>query len=101
MVAEAAMALDRQWQEDVLDSPPSRLVFGLCAVADRGAFLLAEAAPDLAGRFERLRDLFMGHSQGGQPMSDDDLGRAVDELEALIPAVAGRFRDLSARRESR
>jgi hypothetical protein len=96
VVASAAVELGQLWQADVLATVPSQLLFGLCGVGDRAVYLLEEAAPDLASRFARLRDAFMLHSQGGQPMSDDDLGRAVDELASLIPAVAERALEIHA-----
>ncbi len=43
----------------------------------------------------------MDHSQDGKPASDEELGRAVDELEELVPAVAERARQLHAKLASR
>lgn len=96
LLVEAAVTLHQDWRAEVLESAPSRFLLGLCLVADRGAYLLDGIAPDLAGAFARLRDQLMPHSEGSQLMSDADLGRAVDELEALVPAVAARVQDLSA-----
>jgi hypothetical protein len=93
-VATAASELGRAWEADVLASVPSQLMLGLCGVADRAVYLLEEAAPDLALRFEAVRDRLMDHSQGGKPMSDDELGRAVDRLERLVQAVVARGEEL-------
>lgn len=94
LVAAAASELGQAWQADVLASVPSQLMLGLCGIADRAAYLLDEAAPDLALRFEDVRDRLMGHSKGGKPMSDDELGQAVDRLEALIDAVRERGNEM-------
>jgi hypothetical protein len=99
LVAAAASELGQAWQADVLASVPSQLMVGLCGIADRAVYLLDEAAPDLALRFEEVRDRLMGHSQGGTPMSDDELGRAVDRLEELIDAVAQRGDEMLAAEE--
>jgi len=73
----------------------------LCGFADRAVPLLEDAAPDLALRFEAVRDQLMGHSQGGRPMSDDELGRAVERLESLVQAVAARGNEMLSAGEDR
>jgi hypothetical protein len=93
-VVAAASELRQAWEADVLASVPSQLMFGLCGVADRAVFLLDEAATDLALRFEAVRDLLMEHSQGGHPLSGDELGRAVERLEELVHAVGERAHEL-------
>jgi hypothetical protein len=100
-VAGAASELGQAWEADVLGSVPSQLMFGMCGIADRAVYLLEEAAPDLALRFEAVRDQLMDHSQGGKPMSDDELGRAVDRLDGLILAVAARGNDMLSAEEDR
>jgi len=97
LVGEAAVTLHQDWIAQVLESAPSTFALGLCFVADRGAFLLDGLEPDLAGAFAQLRDRLMLHTQGGQPMAGAELGRAVDALEALVPAVAELARALHAR----
>ncbi len=97
IVASAAIELDQIWRADVLATVPSQLLVGLSGMADRGAYLLDEVAPDLAQRFAQLRDAFMAHAEGTRPMSAEELGRAVDELEGLIPAVVVRARALHSR----
>jgi hypothetical protein len=99
IVASAAIELDQIWQADVLANAPSQLLVGLSGMADRGAYLLDEVAPDLARRFAQLRDAFMDHADGIRPMSGEELGRAVDELEGLIPAVVARACELHERLE--
>jgi hypothetical protein len=99
IVASAAIELGDMWQADVLGNAPSQLLLGLSAMADRGAYLLDEVAPDLAQGFAQLRDAFMDHSDGIRPMSDEELGRAVDDLEGLIPAVVVRACELHDRLE--
>lgn len=101
LVAKAASELGRAWEADVLASVPSQLMFGLCGIADRAVYLLEEAATDLALRFEAVRDQLMDHSQGGKPMSDDELGRAMDRLESLVHAVAARGNEMLSAEEDR
>ena len=43
----------------------------------------------------------MDHSQGGKPMSDDELGRAVGRLESLVHAVAARGNEMLSAEEDR
>ncbi len=93
-VAVAASELGQAWEADVLATVPSQVMLGLCGVADRAVYLLEDAAPDLALRFEAVRDRLMDHSQDGAPMSDAELGQAVDRLEGLIQAVAARGSEL-------
>ena len=96
VLASAAVELDQAWQADVLASVPSQLLVGLSGTAARAAFLLDEVEPELASRFDRLGELFMSHGDGHKPVSDEELGRAVDELEALVSAVIERARDAYA-----
>jgi hypothetical protein len=101
LVATAADELGQAWEADVLASVPSQLMVGLCGIADRAVYLLEEAAPDLALRFAAVRDQLMAHSQGGEPMSDDELGWAVDRLESLIDAVTTRGNEMLSAEEDR
>lgn len=94
-VTAAAVELSQAWRDDVLAGIPSRFVFGLCALADRGAYLLEEAAPELSAGFARLRELFVGHSQGGARRSEEELLAALDELEALADATVRRALELN------
>ena len=96
VLANAAVELGYAWRADVLASVPSQLLVGLSGIAERAAFLLDETAPDLASSFARLAELFMSHGDG-QRVSDEELGLAVDELEALVPAVSERAREVYAR----
>ena len=112
-VVAAASELRQAWEADVLASVPSQLMFGLCGVADWAVYLSAhgdeprgkprrgtdargEAATDLALRFEAVRDLLMEHlaAQGGHPLSEDELGRAVGRLEELVHAVGERAHEM-------
>lgn len=94
LLGEAAVELHQGWTGQVLESAPRTFALGLCFVADRGAYLLEGIDPDLTAAFARLRDRLMGHTQGGERLSDEALGAAVDELESLVPAVAQRARAL-------
>jgi hypothetical protein len=96
VLASAAVELEQAWQADVLASVPSQLLVGLSGTAARAAFLLDETAPALASRLDRLGELFMSHGDGHRPVSDEELGLAVDELEALVSAVAERAREAFA-----
>lgn len=86
-VVSAAVELTEVWQKEVMAGVPSRFVLALCGVADRAAYLLDEVAPELAKPFVRVRDVFMRHSQYGDPRTREELEGAVDELEALLDAV--------------
>lgn len=92
LLAEAAVELHQEWTAQVLESAPRTFALGLCFVADRGAFLLEGLEEDLAAAFARIRDRLVPHSQGGERLADAELAAAVDELEALVPAVAERTR---------
>ena len=96
VLASAAVELDQAWEADVLASVPSQLLVGLSGTAARAAFLLGEVAPERATRFDRLGELFMSRGDGHRQVSDEELGRAVDELEALVSAVTERARDAYA-----
>jgi hypothetical protein len=95
-VTSAAVELSQLWQEEVMAGVPSRFILDLCGVADRGAYLLDEVAPELAKAFVPVRDVFMRHSQDGDRRSREELEGAVDELEALLDAVIQRALELHA-----
>jgi hypothetical protein len=101
LVATAAVQLHHEWRDQVLGSVPSQLLLGLSAVADWGVILLGEGAPDLARRFERLRDKFMLREEDGAAVVDEELLQAAEELEALVLEVADRARRLLERLEAR